>query len=81
MRPRHTDARFEGTPDEVAAINAHFRSEVEKFRFLWRCEDCEHVRPSDLVCSLEFPNWRMFLEVRALDERGVPVFCKYFEAM
>ena len=69
-------------PDELArrdAVNAEFAREVAELGLRYRCEHCAHVRPTDLVCSLGYPNAMLTGPVEAIAEDGHITFCKYFE--
>ena len=58
---------------------ARFREERERFRLAWRCDDCVHVVPATLACSLEYPNRTLLEADHYLEAGGNFVFCKYFE--
>ncbi len=66
--------------DEIAAANERFREEAERYGLAYRCQQCVHLRPEGVRCALGYPNEMLALgEVRALDGKGMFVFCKDFE--
>lgn len=66
--------------DERDEVNSRFREEAARYDLRFRCEDCDHFAPRTGRCSLEFlPGPLCTPDVRALDEDGEAVFCKYFE--
>lgn len=67
-------------PEAVAIANARFREEAEQYGLAYRCQQCVHFRPEGTSCALGYPNEMLaFGEVRALDDKGMFVFCKDFE--
>lgn len=70
-----------GTGAERAAHNALFAQEAERLKLQWRCPDCSFSLP-DGTCSQAWPNELLLREpVEILDEVGMPIFCKAFEAL
>jgi hypothetical protein len=66
-------------PEELTAINEQFKDEVDRYKLVYRCQDCVHFRPDNGRCVLGYPNDVLSMgEIRALDERGQFVFCKDF---
>ena len=73
MKSPHTNAQA------ISDANRAFAEQAERFDLRFRCDDCLHVVPSELSCSLGYPNSMLKGAIRAVDERGYYTFCKYFE--
>lgn len=58
---------------------ARFAAERQAFGLRFRCAACAHVVPSTRACSMGYPNAYLRGPMRALEEGGLPVICKYFE--
>lgn len=57
------------------------RAEMERFRLVYCCEDCDHFRDEDGVCDLLYPTEPHRREAVSRAADGEPVlFCKMFEA-
>ena len=70
------------TYDAIAQANpreARFASERQHYGLRFRCAACAHVVPSTRACSMGYPNAYLRGPMRALEEGGLPVICKYFE--
>jgi len=64
---------------EIPPRKALFMDEAERFTLRFRCRDCVHVVPSDVSCSMLFPN-KMLRDVEGpFQPDGAYAFCKYFE--
>ncbi len=73
MKPRPEDLA------DIDATNARFVEQVERYDLRFRCEDCVHVVPDRVACSLEWPNPLLKGSLRAISDDGRLVFCKFFE--
>lgn len=58
-----------------------FKLEREKYRLVYRCNDCVHHVAGTDKCSMDFPNQVLLESERYLEESGQFVFCKYFEVI
>ncbi len=68
-------------PEGRTAVIARFREEAARWRLQWRCADCVYVCPSNLRCSLKWPNAALLpADPDVLDSADVPIFCKAFES-
>lgn len=66
-------------PETLAQREAQFNDELKRFDFRFRCEDCAHVIPSTMSCSMRYPNADLTGPVRGLQSDGTPTSCKYWE--
>ena len=69
MRP------YVATEEEVQ----RFREERERFKLVYKCQDCAFVNKEDLSCTFGYPNETLLKADVFLDKVGRFVFCKYFE--
>jgi hypothetical protein len=87
MKPSHPPAKAfvnDLSPEDIEAINAHFRAQARALNLHYDCRHCLHLDTGNNQCSMEYPNDMLLnaaVETVALEDNGNLVFCKYFEVI